>query len=138
MGGYSHHGAVVYNAADATAAGVPEGYNDNVLEITSNSAGATGVVLDFTSWNIKATDIVSITIRYYVDSACGSIRIPCNGTWLFNDPNIDKEQWAEITINTAAVPFVNYANADGTLGYFPLAFRHGTTFYVDSITVNMA
>ena len=142
VSGYECGTFTSYTAEDAAAAGLPAGYTDNVWKVTAPSTQAadntsTGIVLDFTSWGIKTEDILSMTVRYYVDEACGAIRMAYDYTadsWIYiteTDGGIKTAQWAETTLSKDFGKFGT--NADGTLGKVALCFRRGQTFYVDSI-----
>ncbi len=134
-GNYNYQTLGVYTTEEAQTENVPEGYSGHVMKMVGNGLGANGVVVDFTKWNIKVEDIASMTIRYYVDNDCGSIRLASGQNFLINEANIAKNQWAELTVSGIFDSFTN--NADGTLGSVALCFRHGNTFYVDSITFTM-
>ena len=62
---YGCSSTVLLNNAEASAAGIPAGFADSVLVVESTSASK-GVLFDFSSLNIPAALIETMTFRVYV------------------------------------------------------------------------
>lgn len=148
--GYSYYGAkqvVTYSAAEAAAAGVPEGYENQVLKIVG-SGTSSGILLDYSSLNIPTALVEGLAVRTYLGvSAANSgiypqLRIPDPtglGTKWVHQPTDASTPTGEWT--TAIIPSTKFANIskDGYLHKFELSMRSNAMidFFIDSISLEL-
>lgn len=146
---------VEYTEEQAKAAGIPQGFSDEVLSVVSDKINR-GITLDFSSKKIPTILVDSITFRVYVgDDRIPSdiypeVRIPKphqDGQWAMRYPFADKtDSWQEIVLKEdngsffqdANKEYFNTLSKDGYLNKFELSIRHNganATFYIDSIQV---
>lgn len=143
-------------AQEAQMAGVPEGYEGQVISV-EDSRYIRGVLLDFSEKKIPTSIVKSMTFRFYVSdngtsSGYPQMRIPKPGKvgtdWvMMQDINARLNQWTEITLGVAEKTFVantdfTYLSADGYLDKFELALRGRAEstevkYYIDSVRVNL-
>ena len=133
-------------AQEAQAAGVPSGYTDGVLKVSSKSTRF-GMTFDPTALDIPVGLIDRITIRilFYTDS--NALRINNHGAteWMVL-ANATAGKWMEHTLSQDGSGFSNgfkladLADEDGNLGIFSIATKDesgNNVFYIDNITINL-
>ena len=153
-GEYVYYGSSAvntYTAAEAAAAGIPEGYEDSVVEILYlDKASSLGMLVDFSAEKIPQGLIEGITFRVYVGKSekntgiYPQLRIPkpdelgTNWVWQPKDAATPVEQWTDVTVPATQSNFSTLMK-DGYLHKFELALRSNAqvSFYVDKITVNL-
>ena len=145
--GYECTNLTQYTATEAAAAGVPAGYEGNVIKIDGD--GTRGFIVDFSAAKIPQALINSFSIRYYIEAGAKDtasekypqlrIPMPTNpAQWAYqkNEKDVTGE-WATKEFNSSIVAKLCQ---DGYFGKFQIAFRSeagSIPFYVDSITVNL-
>lgn len=156
---YGCNSAVLLNNAEASAAGVPSGFTDSVLVVESTSASK-GVLFDFSSLNIPAALVETMTFRVYVgddeqpSDAYPEFRIMEKGSkgnlWVLRyDASKETGKWVEIKLSRNGTTlsgfydghsFSDLANENGFLDKFEFSCRSkGTSvpFYIDSVSYTM-
>lgn len=156
---YGCSSTVLLNNAEASAAGIPAGFADSVLVVESTSASK-GVLFDFSSLNIPAALVETMTFRVYVgddeqpSDAYPEFRIMENGSdghkWVLRyDASNQTGRWVEIKLSRNGTTlngfydghsFFDLANENGILDKFELSCRSkGTSvpFYIDSVSYTL-
>ena len=138
--------------AEAEAAGVPEGYTGNVLEVVGVETGSIGFLLDVGERDIRVNDIESITFRIWCPEGTKEFRITDNaGTnWIVRVVPEKFADWIEVTVAAdgeniySGKSFENFADTNGNFKPVNVGvrFKDGVSavnqsFYIDSITFNM-
>ena len=136
VGYYIGNEAYAYEFVDGASESLPAGYSGAVLKITSKSAGGAPYVnLDFTTSEIKATDVESVVARVYSPDYTADDLLRINNA-TNSMPAYDLSTWCDVEL-----PLNLITGDDGNLGSFAFGLRDkGTTsdyFYIDSITVNL-
>lgn len=147
---YGSSAVNMYTAAEASAAGIPEGYTDNVLEVVPLSGGTScGVLLDFYDESISVATMESITFRIYIGSHANNtggkpqVRIAkpneVNSAWVWQpgETPTTTGEWTDVTVPTTQANFSSIVK-DGYLNKFELSIRSNAQvpFYIDCITIN--
>ena len=142
---------VSYTEAEAAEAGVPSGYNGNVLKLTPAEDAVFqyqfDAIIDFSAQNIKRSAIEGITIKLYVGSTDRDnakhpeVRIPTADTknWVLRSNVSDKtDRWITITLTEKEIDDI-CSYSGGYLKKFDLALRSekATVMYIDDITVSL-
>lgn len=160
-------GSLAYGSTDATRmsadeaqqAGVPNGYAGDVVKVVGNPGAGIGLFLNFADKKIAADDVDSITFRLYIDGdASGSypeVRIPRpveGGGWVVRyNASSKAKQWFDMTfVHRGNGGDSNFLVNEGTMDYadiskdgylhefgFMVRLQNLTTFYIDSVKVNM-
>ena len=156
---YGCSSTVLLNNAEASAAGIPAGFADSVLVVESTSASK-GVLFDFSSLNIPAALVETMTFRVYVgddkqpSDAYPEFRIMEKGSngnrWVLRyDASIETGRWVEIKLSRSGTnlsgfydghSFSDLANENGILDKFEFSCRSkGTSFpfYIDSVSYTL-
>ena len=156
---YGATSVVRMSAEQATQNNVPAGYSGDVIYVENQTKDAlgTGIMLDFSSLNIKIEDLRSITFRVYVETdgttndGYPEFRIikpnpkssETPSGWVMRyDASQQTDQWIEITLGADGLNFLSGASfaslaLDGYLNKFELGVRaHAKVldFYIDSIS----
>lgn len=146
-GEYVYYGSTevkTYTAEEAAAAGVPAGYEGEVLEVL----GATnrGFLVDFSAQQIPIEMVEAFQFRVYLGVATENegtnypqIRIPrpfaLGDRWIYQKGEATPTgEWTTVTVETANVD-VTAISENGYLNKFELSTRSkaSISFYVDSI-----
>ena len=134
-----------YTAAEAAAAGIPAGYEGNVISV---QGGITrGIMVDFTAAKVPQGLISGLSVRYYCALGSGDAASASYPALRIPNP-IDPSLWAyqvnkedvsgEWATKEFGVSVTDKLCKDGYLGKFQLCLRtqdDGLPFYIDSITV---
>lgn len=145
---YGSTNVITYTAEEAAVAGIPAGYEGNVIAV--EGAVSKGVLLDFSALEIPIGLVKSFDFRFYLGQNSANtggkpqIRIPrptgtaATDEWIYqpgNTPSVTGE-WATETVEK---DFSALANADGNLNKFEISVRSNAeiAFYIDSIAVNL-
>lgn len=131
-----------YTQAQADAAGLPAGYEGNVIKVVGG--GYTGVTFDMSSLNIPIGAVKSITFRVYFTSGASSFRISKSGysNWIALS-DISSEKWVDYVLDINGRGFStgkglsDLADKNGYLGVFGLGTKNGSGIYVDSIVIGL-
>jgi len=151
-GHYVAYGATevnTYTAEEAAAAGIPTGYENEVLEIIRpNDQGSCGILLEFFNAKIPVTLLENLQFRVYLESNVANtgkypeVRIPDPtrpNEWI-HQPGVATatDIWTTVTIPYHEDNFAKISK-DGMLDKFELAFRSNAfiKIYVDSITYTL-
>ena len=132
-----------YTAEEAAAAGVPAGYENEVLEIIG--ATSRGVLLDFSAQQIPMDMVEALEFRVYLGVSAGNtgnypqIRIPkpynAGSAWVFQENAATPTgEWTTVTVPCTKANFSSLGE-NGILNKLELSVRSNATiaFYVDSI-----
>ena len=133
-----------YTAEEAAAAGVPAGYEGDVLEVVGPTSR--GVLLDFSSQQIPTDMIESLQFRVYLSEVSGNtgaypqIRIPkpfaLGDRWIYRDSSAATPtgEWTTVTVDETTSDLTAISE-NGYLNKFELGVRSNATisFYIDSI-----
>ncbi len=147
-GAYMYYGStdvIAYTAEEAAAAGVPAGYEGQVLEVVGSVSK--GVLLDFSAMEIPIGLVKSFDVRFYAETNAANtngkpqIRIPRPfepEAWVYQ-PGSTASVTGEWATETIEKNFSSLANKDGILDKFELAIRTNAkiAFYIDAINVNL-
>ncbi len=147
--GVSIYDAKVTNltSEEAAAAGVPAGYEGNVLEVKGSSARF-GMTFDPRNLGIYAGLIEKITFRFYFRESNNAIRFSDHGAtdWTVLAA-ANANQWMEYAICADGSGFSNnhdimsLADEQGNLDVFGIGTKYESntnyTFYIDSITIKL-
>ena len=133
-----------YTASEAAAAGVPGGYEGNVIKVTGKNSNYMAVTLDMTSLAIPIHLIDSITFRVYLTSGSDRLRINNAGyeNWLVLQ-TVNYGTWIEYTIRSDGTGLSTgrklweFKDENGNLGIFGIATKGGSGLYVDGITIKL-
>ena len=151
MNVYEGSTVVSYTAAEAAEAGVPTGYDENVLKISPAENASKqyqfDALIDFSARKIKRSRIEGITIRLYVVSTDKDnakhpeVRIPTanTGDWILRSNVSDKtDRWITITLTEKEIDGI-CSYGGGYLTKFDLGLRSekATVMYIDDITVTL-
>lgn len=134
-----------YTAEEAAAAGIPEGYENEVFQILNDSGVSCGVFLDFEQEQVPLTLVDGLQFRVYIvphASNTGSrpqVRITdptgVNDKWIYQpgDTPTPAGEWTTVTV-PYATNFENISK-NGMLDKFEFAVRMNaySPVYVDSI-----
>ncbi len=130
---------------------IPEGYEEKVVIVDSDSADAKGVLCDFSDYNIPISIVESITFRVYAGSGTREVRIPMQGgvgehwTMQYADITSNLNKWTEITLDSSGTNFGLHRSMENLstnkyLSKLELALRTSKAdveFYIDSIKVKL-
>ena len=143
---YGSTQAIVYTAEEAAAAGIPAGYEGQVIEVIGSTSK--GVLLDFSAKEIPIALVKSFDVRFYAETNAANtngkpqVRIPkpfAADAWVYQPGSTASitGEWTTETI--AGRDFSSLANANGILDKFELAIRSNAriAFYLDAINVNL-
>ena len=143
IAGYGSKEVKTYTAEEAAAAGIPAGYNNEVLEVISlGSNGLCGAVLDFSAEQVPIGLISALEFRVYIgvsDLNTGNypqVRIQApnvSGTWVYQvNKAVAMGEWITVTIPYSSN--FSYICQDGKLDKFELSLRTNekVPFYIDS------
>ena len=140
-----------YTAAEAAAAGIPEGYEGGVFEIVALNGGTScGALLDFSAGQYSQNLVEGLTFRIYIvphASNTGSrpqMRIAkpfdVNNSWVLQDGSnpTPAGEWTEVEVPSTQAHFSSLFK-NGFLDKFELSVRANAAVpvYVDSITVHL-
>ena len=157
---YSAYGSkeyIRYTAEEAAAAGIPEGYEGDVLQVIPRDGQINcGIVLDFSANKVPFALVQALQFRVYLGVHTANsgiypqIRIPrpfynTQGHWVYqrgNESTPDGE-WTTVTIdesNTHNGSFGYLSDENGYLSKFELCLRTNSAipFYIDSISYSLA
>lgn len=132
--------------AEAESLGVPAGYADGVLKVSSTS-DRFGMTFDPAALQIPIGIIEKITVRILLYTAENGLRVSDHGAneWMVL-ADADAGTWMDYTISSDGKGFSNgfkmtdFANDDGNLGIFSIATKDTSgkkVFYIDNITINL-
>ncbi len=152
----AHYGAsevILLSEEQAETNGIPTGFSGDVLSVLPRqTATSQGVLLDFSSQQIKSKHVESITFRVYVgndnnpNDKYPEIRIPkpnFKDHWTLQySVNSLTNQWIDIVLDANAYSNGNTIDSISSGGYlhkFELAVRNNVEapFYIDSIKVKL-
>lgn len=147
--GVSIYDAVVtdLSSEQAAAAGVPQGYSENVLEVKGSNARF-GMTFDPRNLGIYAGLIEKITFKFYFRESTNAIRISDHGAtdWVVLAA-ANAGQWMEYTLYANGSGFSNnhnimsLADENGNLDVFGIATKYESTsnytFYIDSVIIKL-
>ena len=136
----------LYSEAEATAAGVPEGFSGDVMMLRSTDGGNVGITLDIGSG--RCADALSITFRVWCTKNTKEFRITDNAgkDWIVRVVPEQYESWIEITVSSdggnvySGKKFSDLGDANGCFKPVGMGFRFtdgkDSTVYIDSTVVN--
>lgn len=148
---YGSSEVVTYTAEEATTAGVPAGYEGQVLEIKPLSATSSGLLLDFSAEDIPMSVVQSLEFRMYIPynaANTGSrpqarIASPFKGgeEWVYQPGNTPTPagEWTTVVVEKNSY-FSQLADENNDLYKFELSVRSNVAqvFYLDSVKVNLS
>ena len=147
---YGSSEVITYAAAEAEAAGVPAGYENEVVKVVSiNNKNNLGMLLDFSAEEFPLEHLESITFRVYVGQSSANsggypqLRIPDPASlgqgWIWQPGSTPTAagEWTDVTVPKSSK--FSSISKDGNLYMFEVAMRSQALvpFYIDKITVNM-
>ena len=131
---YGSSEVITYTAAEAEAAGVPAGYENNVVKVVGRGTETSlGMLLDFSAEEYPLEYLESITFRVYVGVHASNtggkpqLRIPDpadfgNGwIWQPGDTPTAAGEWTEVTVPKSSK--FSAISKDGKLYKFEIAIR---------------
>lgn len=143
---YVYYGSTevkTYTADQAAAAGIPDGYENEVLEVIGSTSR--GFLLDFSAQQIPIDMVEALEFRVYLGVGAGNtgnypqIRIAKPGSlgseWVFQENAATPTgEWTTVTVPYTKTNF-SALGENGILNKFELSMRSNATidFYVDSI-----
>ena len=139
----SQYSGLVYEVVDgAEESGLPAGYDGTVLKINGQKYSFVGV--DFSSAQIKASDVESIVVRgyspdYTADDEFRTIDTGLAGYVQYGAGAHDMSTWCDVSLNASSIGQMTDGNGYLSSIYLGLCDK-GTVsayFYIDSITVKM-
>lgn len=135
-----------YTAAEAAAKGIPEGYENEVLEVLPlNGEVNCGTLLDFSAKQIPLTLIDGLEFRVYIEANTANtggkpqVRIAepyaLNNRWVYQPGSTPTPAGEWTTVTVPCVESFSTICTDGMLNKFELSVRTNArvAFYVDSI-----
>ena len=143
---YGSSEVITYSADQAAAAGVPSGYENQVIKVISLSGIASmGVLVDFSAKRVPLNVVDGIRARIYMGTGNTDANYPqfrihnpaSPGNWIYNSgPGLKAGEW--ITVDIPATGFSIFS-VDGYLDKFELGVRTHSAidYYIDSIAVNL-
>lgn len=147
---YGSSEVITYSAAEAEAAGVPAGYENNVVKVVGRGTeNSLGMLVDFSAEEFPLEHLESITFRVYVGQSSANsggypqLRIPdpasLGSGWIWQPGSTPTAtgEWTEVTVPKSSK--FDAISKDGNLYMFEVGLRSNAVvpFYIDKITVNM-
>lgn len=148
---YGSSAVVTYAAEEAATAGVPAGYEGQVLEVKPLSGSAScGLLLDFSEKDIPMSVVQSLEFRMYIPYNAANtggrpqarIAQPFKGGdgWVYQPGSTPTPagEWTTVIIEKNNY-FTSLADESGDLYKFELSVRSNVaqSFYLDSVSVNL-
>lgn len=152
---HTYYGAesyTLYTEEEAAAAGVPNGFEGNVIKVNPLASSLNcGVLLDFSSAEIPIALVQELSFRVYISQNEANtgiypqIRIPrpyeVGTAWVYQDPNnaTPTGEWTTVTVNNkASMQYLK--NEAGNLGKFELCVRTSgaVDYYIDEFSYTLA
>lgn len=140
-----------YTAEEAAAAGMPEGYENQVLEVQPLADGtSSGVLLDFTQQELPVCLVENLQFRVFIEANAANtgsrpqarIAKPyaVNNAWIYQPGStpIPSGEWTDVIVENSDKLFDGIA-IDGNLGKFEFSIRSNVKipFYIDSISYTL-
>ena len=148
-GEYTCYGSseiVTYTAEEATAAGIPAGYENAVLKVVPLETGtSSGVLLDFTKQEVPVCLVENLQFRVFIEANAGNtgnrpqariVNPHVDNSWIYQpgENPTPSGEWTEVVVENSNELF-NALAIDGNLGKFEFSVRSNVQipFYIDSI-----
>ena len=142
---YGTKEVITYTAEEAAANGVPEGYENEVLQLIElGGTSGCGILLDYSEREIPLSAIDGFQFRVYIEYNAGNsngkpqVRIPqpeTTGSWIHQPGSVATPagEWTTVTVPYAAS--FSTLCVDGKLDKFELGIRYNAKVdvYIDSV-----